>query len=180
MILITTQTPDGWDEIKEEFVEGKTYDLYFEHSLATIAKWEAIWHIPYHGRVLEPDEAVSYLECMLVKGDPEGLAYLTVNDIEKLKEYIEDDHSAAVVIDIQQEGQGRAKTSGVTVENIYGWMFDLRIPLEWEHRHFNRLIRLIRVMQKTREPDKKKTASERAREMQALNKARRAKYNTKG
>lgn len=180
MLHLITKAPDGWDEINEVFDIGKTYDIWLEHSLSAVAEWEAIWHVPYFDTELTSEQSFSYVNCMLVKGDPDGLLFITDDDVQRIKQYLKDDHSAAIVVDIAKEGQGRAKRSFITCENIYGWMFDLRIPLEWENRNLNRLLKLIRVMQKSREPEKKKTAAERAREYQALNKARQKQHNTKG
>ena len=33
-------SPEGWDELKQEFVEPKTKTIELEHSLVSISKWE--------------------------------------------------------------------------------------------------------------------------------------------
>ena len=48
MLTITVPiSPEGWDEVKQEFVEPKMKELQLEHSLISISKWEAKWHKPF-------------------------------------------------------------------------------------------------------------------------------------
>ena len=41
---------EAWDDKKQEFVqlsEVKPIDLELEHSLISLSKWEAKWHVPF-------------------------------------------------------------------------------------------------------------------------------------
>lgn len=189
MLKIRVFAPGDWNEETEEFMEDREYELRLEHSLYTVSLWEAIWHEPFIGTVKNNAQASSYLRCMTINEVPEeAYLYITTEQMDQINDYIKDSHSAALPWedelddDDRPEGASRAKvpTNIIVAENLYGYMFDLGIPLEWEHRHFNRLLKLIRVMQKSREPEKKKSAAQRAAEMRALNKMRQKKYNTKG
>ena len=39
--------PEGWDPVKEEFVQAKTTTLQLEHSLVSLSKWESKWCKPF-------------------------------------------------------------------------------------------------------------------------------------
>ena len=69
----------------------------------------------------------------------------------------------------------------ITSEIIYYWMIAQNIPIEFEKWHINRLLTLIRVCSIKNDPNPKKMSrSAIARQNRALNKARKAKYGTRG
>ena len=68
----------------------------------------------------------------------------------------------------------------ITSELIYYWMIAQGIPAEFERWHINRLLTLIRVCNAKNSPGKKMSSSAVTRRNEALNKARRAKYHSKG
>jgi hypothetical protein len=68
----------------------------------------------------------------------------------------------------------------VTAELIYYWMISLNIPLEWEKRHLNRLLTLIRVFNVKNAPPKKQSAKDIMSRNAALNAARRQQLNSRG
>ena len=68
----------------------------------------------------------------------------------------------------------------VTSELIYYWMIELKIPVEFEKWHLNRLITLITVCNIKNTPPKKHSKRELMSRNAALNAARRKRFNTKG
>ena len=48
MLKLVVSGERRWDEEKEEFIpEMKDQTLHLEHSLLSISKWEAIYHMPF-------------------------------------------------------------------------------------------------------------------------------------
>ena len=173
---------DIWDEKKQEFHhvdEFKGCILNLEHSLISISKWESIWHVPFIGNSKKTEEqTMSYIKCMTIdKGIPDNAYdYLTVKNIQDISDYINDPMSASVVRD-QSNGVNHER---VTSELIYYWMIALQIPSEFEKWHLNRLMKLIEICNVKNTPAKKMGKNEIIARNQALNAARRAKYNSKG
>lgn len=168
-----------WDERKEQFIYTKETTLKLEHSLISIAKWESKWHIPYLDSEKTNEQALDYVRCMTLNPDVDPNVYLrlTIKDIQKLKEYIDDPMTATTIKeDKSKTGRGQR----ITAELVYYWMTQFNIPIEFEKWHFNRLITLIRVCAEESNPKKKMTKAEAAKSIREINAARRAKYNTKG
>ena len=68
MIIIHVNAHDEreyWDSKKEEFVylpANEATDLYLEHSLISISKWEAKWHVPFISKEPHTEEqALHYI-----------------------------------------------------------------------------------------------------------------------
>ncbi len=68
----------------------------------------------------------------------------------------------------------------ITSEIIYSWMAYYHIPFDWDKKHFNELMMLIRVCNIESQPAEKMSSKEAAAHQKALNKARRAKAKAKG
>lgn len=186
MITIYVAEREGreyWDPQKEEFVSVpriNSYTLNLEHSLISISKWESKWHVPFISKDNKTEEqTLDYIKCMTIDKNVPDAVYenLTVEDIKKISEYINDPMSATTVT--QPPGQ-RKSSQIVTSEVIYSWMVGLQIPLECEKWHLNRLMKLIEVCSANQTPPKKMGKEEIMSRNKALNAARRAKYNTKG
>jgi hypothetical protein len=79
----------------------------------------------------------------------------------------------------REEGRSRRRDI-ITAEIIYWEMDQLNIPIEWEKRHLNQLLALIKVSAIKNNPPKKMRPGEIARQNKSLNAARRAKHHTKG
>jgi hypothetical protein len=78
-------------------------------------------------------------------------------------------------------GGGRRGSEIVTAEIIYWWMITLNIPPQWEERHLNSLLTLVRVCNEKNNPGKKKMSSrEVASQYASLNAARMQQFNSKG
>ena len=102
--------------------------------------------------------------------------YLTVKDIQDISDYINDPMTASIV----NSSSNSISREKVTSELIYYWMIALQIPSEFEKWHLNRLIKLIEICNVKNTPAKKMGKNEIIARNQALNAARRAKYNSKG
>lgn len=174
---------DYWDPQKEEFVKipyQRAYDLELEHSLISISKWESKWHVPFISKENKTEEqTLDYIKCMTInKNVPDSVYdYLTAEDVKKISDYINNPMTATIVSEVP--GQKKSNQQ-VTSEVIYSWMTGLQIPFECEKWHLNRLLKLIEVCNANNTPPKKMGRNEIMSRNMALNKARRAKYNSKG
>jgi len=125
-------------------------------------------------------EFVDYVKCMTINQDVPDLAYeaLTVDDIKKISEYIDDPATATVIKDSSGKGRGSPETP--TSELIYYWMITNNIPIEvCEKWRFNRLLTLLRICNAKGNP-KKMGPQEILAQNALLNAERCKKYNTKG
>lgn len=176
-------SPEGWDDLKEEFVEPKVQVLELEHSLVSISKWESKWHKAFlSGKEKTHEETIDYIKCMTLSDnvDPEVYTHLTQCNLKEIYSYIESPMTATVFR--KQPGgnsQGGSKDTP-TSEIIYYWMITQNIPFECEKWHINRLLTLIRICNMKNNPGKKKSRGELARDYAAMNKANRARFNSKG
>lgn len=158
----------------------KSITCKFEHSLLSIAKWEA----KYKKAFLGPEqktatEMIEYYEEMLISPANRDLIYLlTPEQLEELTNYINASRTASSVPDTYVKSTLNQEI--VTSELIYYWMVGLRIPFEAEKWHLSRLMMLIRITNfKQSPPDKQNKATMMAR-WKELNEKRKAEYNTKG
>lgn len=173
-------SPEGWDEYKQEFVDPKTVVLELEHSLVSISKWESKWHKAFlSGKEKTAEETLDYIRCMTLneKIDPEVYRHLTQENINTINDYIQAPMTATVFRKEQNPGNNKDVT---TSELIYYWMITNNIPFECENWHVNRLLTLIRVCGVKNNPSKKRNKGELARSYAEINKANRARYNSKG
>lgn len=181
MLPLTITQPEGWDEVKEQFVPGISKTIQLEHSLVSISKWEAKWKIPFlRDEPMTDEQTLDYIRCMTITQnvDPEIYTYLTNAQIQDIVRYINDPMTATTVY---SEENRRGKKEVVTSELIDYWMIALNIPVEFRKWHLNRLLTLIRVCQEKNKPQKKRkfTRDDLARR-RALNEARKAQWGTKG
>lgn len=175
-------SPEGWDEVKEEFVESKTITLELEHSLVSISKWESKWHKAFlTDKPKTAEETMDYIKCMTLNDDVDEDIYnhLTQDNIDKINKYIQAPMTATVIPDKPRNGPGSKDVA--TSELIYYWMITNNIPFECENWHLNRLMTLIKVCGvKNAPPGKGRSKGELARNYAAINKANRARFNSKG
>lgn len=166
-----------WDPIKEEFVTPKQYTFTIEHSLLSIYRWEAKWHKPFLDSKKNFKEFKDYIRCMtLTQNVPEeAYSLITVKVCKEIDEYMSDPMTATTIRDTKRVKNGQF----VTAELIYSWMIKLGIPMEWEKRHLNQLLTLVRVCS-AEGTEKKMSQKEILEQNMALNLARRAKFNSKG
>ena len=181
MLQITIPiSPEGWDERKEEFVDAKTVTLQLEHSLVSISKWESKWHKPFLSKDEKTaEETIDYIKCMTLTQNvkPDVYEYLTGENIRDINAYIEDSKTATTFSNDRSPGPNREI---ITSEVIYYWMVALNIPFECQKWHLNRLLTLIRVCNVKNNPGKKMNKKELLSKYDAINKANRKRFNTKG
>lgn len=176
-------SPEGWDEVKQEFVEPKMQALKLEHSLVSLSKWESKWCKPYLTRDAKTqEESIDYVRCMTITQnvDPDVYNHLTNENIIEVDEYINAKMTATWFT--EEPGSKGTRSSGeqVTSELIYYWMISLNIPFKCEKWHLNRLLTLIRVCDVKSKPQKKMSMKERLSRQAALNAKRKKQFNTKG
>lgn len=171
---------EGWDPVKEEFIEPKTVTLQLEHSLVSLSKWESRWCKPFLSNTgLTNEESLDYIKCMTTSKnvDPEVYNHLTKVNVDAVIEYINAPMTATT---FSKDERGKRSKEIVTSELIYYWMIAYNIPFECQKWHLNRLLTLIRVCGIKNAPPKKMGKGEIMRNNAALNAARRAKLHSKG
>lgn len=173
----TIETPEG--DVLFGHIDGAT--LLLEHSLISISKWESKYKRPFLSNEEKTrEESIYYVKCMTINKEFSDEIYnsLTNSDINKINEYISDDHTATW---FNERENGRKRGGDViTSELIYYWMVALQIPVEFEKWHLGRLLTLIKICEiKQRDPKKMKKSEILARNKK-LNEARRKRSGSKG
>ena len=181
MLEIRIDGKEFWNQEKEEFVNTKGITLRLEHSLISVSKWEAKYKRPFLSdgpKTLQ--ETYDYISFMSLDRNVNmtELEGITEEDYKKILDYIHDPMTATK---ITQNAKNKQSSNHVlTSEEIYYDMTALNIPFECEKWHLNRLLTLIQIASIKNEPPKKMSKSEIHRQNAELNKARRAKYRSKG
>lgn len=180
MSLQLSIVTERWDDDKEEFVYDKPIVLQLEHSLVSLSKWEAKWHKPY----LSPEphtreETLDYIRCMTITQNVPKDTYqkLTTKHFKEVNDYINDSMTATWFSKQQKQS---TSSEQVTSELIYYWMVSFGIPFECQKWHLNRLLTLIRVCSLKNQKPEKMSKEAILRQNDAINRARRQKYRTKG
>lgn len=186
MLKIVTKSVDLWDEQKEEFVTIPAYSLELEHSLVALHKWEAKYKKLFFDTQKSKEELLYYIQCMIVS--PKDVHPLTVygireSDFEAIGDYINDSMTATTFSnhDPRRSDAPPRRRTNFSAEYIYYLMFTFGIPLEWENRHINQLMTLIKIFQiKNNQNGKKMSKKDTLSSYAALNAARRAASGSKG
>ena len=179
MLTLSISAKEYWDEQIEEFIYPEEKTIQLEHSLVSLAKWEAKWHKPFLTREEKTHEEIKdYIRFMTITQNvkPELYDHLTAEHYRQINEYIDDPMTATWFSKDQRRSNGKQ----VTAELIYYWMIALNIPVEFQKWHLNRLLTLIKVCNIEQQPGKKMSQKEILRNNAAINAARRAKLHTKG
>lgn len=181
MLYLTIPEVEGFDDKKEEFTIIKpAVTLQLEHSLISVSKWESKWCVPFFLKKEKTyEQTMDYIKCMTVTPNvkPEVYSRLTKKHIDQIYEYINAPMTATT---FSKQQKAKQSSEIVTNELIYYWMIAYNIPSEYEKWHVNRLLTLIRVCEVKNQPAKKIGGTKVAQDYAALNKARKAKLNTKG
>lgn len=181
MLEIRIDGKEFWNQEKEEFVNTKGITLRLEHSLISISKWEAKYKRPFLSdgpKTLQ--ETYDYIAFMSLDRNVSmtELEGITEEDYKKILDYIHDPMTATK---ISNNAKNKPNSNHVlTSEEIYYDMTALNIPFECEKWHLNRLLTLIQIASIKNDPPKKMSKGEIYRQNAELNKARRAKYHSKG
>lgn len=181
MLEITVPlTREGWDEVKQEFVEPKVQILKLEHSLVSLSKWESKWCKPFLSTAEKTaEETLDYIKFMTLTQNvkPEVYDHLTVDNIRRINEYISAPMTATT---IKKDKKSKKNDRVITSELIYYWMFSFGINMECQKWHLNRLLMLIRVFDEESKPKQERSQDDIRADYAALNAARRKALNSKG
>lgn len=178
-IKITIPETELYDEEKQEFVKIKEQSILMEHSLVSLHKWEQKWHVPYLDTTKTAEQNLDYLKFMTITQNVDPIVYYCIpaSEIKRINEYIENPMTATTISNFDTK---KKKKEIITAEIIYYWMIKLGVPVEFQKWHLNSLIMLIEVIGLKESPDKPMSAQAEMAQRRALNRARRAKYNSKG
>lgn len=188
MLEIVIPPGDGWDPKKEMFVPiGSEVKLKLEHSLLSLAKWESRWHKPFLSTERTHEENIDYIKCMTINQhvDPSVYDRLTRENLIAINNYINDDATATKFYELMKPSKKSAssppcKKKIQTSETIYASMIELGIPIDFEKRHLNHLLTLIKVCQERATPSKPMSKADRLAWQRAENERRLAKMKTRG
>lgn len=183
MLKIKIPSVELWDSKKQEFIYTKEVEICLEHSLVSLSKWESKWHKPFlTDKEHTKEETIDYIRCMTTTQnvDPTCYNYLSNDNIEEIKKYIEDPMTATWFNKTNDESSPKRNSEQITSELIYYWMIAEQIPVEFQKWHLNRLLTLIKVCNIKNQSPKKIPRSEQYNRNAALNKARRQALNSKG
>ena len=172
MLQIEIPASEWWDESTNSFINVKPVTLTLEHSLVSLSKWESKWCKPFLTKDSKTnEETLDYIRCMTLTQnvDPNVYLGLTSKNIEEIKEYINNPHSATT---IHENSNAPRSRETITSELIYYWMIALNIPPEYQKWHLNRLLTLIKVCNVKNSPPKKMSQRELLRQRRAMNESR--------
>lgn len=172
---------EGFDSDLNEFVKVKETTLQLEHSLISLKKWEQKYHIPFLGDNEKTTEQwLYYIECMNMTQnvDPKVFKYMSMDNIQRVTEYIKDPMTATWFTDTKEQAK-KNKKEIITAEIIYYWMIELNVPIQFEKWHLNQLLTLIRVIN-VKHDTTKMGKKEQAMQRSALNAQRRARSHSRG
>ena len=181
MLRLNIPATEFFDESTEEFHTTRATAIQLEHSLVSLAKWEAEWEKPFlNSTDKTADESLDYIRCMTITQNVDPGVYDLIsrmpNLVQQITDYINRPMTATTIKERPNGGGQRI----MTAELLYYDMFALNIPMECQKWHLNRLIMLIRVCAIESNPKKKMGRRDIASYNQALNQARRQKFHTKG
>lgn len=171
-------TKEYWNDETERFESPPSYEVDLEHSLYTIAIFEQRNGVAFASkRGLEKDKLLDYIvNCMCRTPDVPLDAWLnlTDTDIKAITAYMEEEACATRIYRMgAEDGPKRGRHETVTAEILYFYMAQFNFPLEFEHWHLNRLMKLIDVAAIKSSPPKKMSKRESAKWQKAQNARRR-------
>lgn len=180
MISLTLELPgeERFDEESSTFISMPPCTLHLTHSLYSVSLWESVYKRSFlDSPPNTPEETMYYVECMSEEPLPgDFMRRLDRNIQVKIADYIADGASATHLLD--PPARGGPKDS-MTSELIYWYMSQFNIPYDCDKWNLNRLLTLIKLSA-AKQGGSNASASATAAQRAAMNKARRARYNSKG
>lgn len=182
MLELVIQGDEGFNEATGEFEYTKNVSLQMEHSLISIAKWEAKHHKAYLSRKRDKtyEEMIDYFRCMTINKNVDPSVYYRISkeQMVEIEHYINDPMTATYMPQDDDSPGGVSDT--ITAELIYYWMISYNIPPDYRRWHINQLMALINVCSRKNSPPKKRSTEAIQRRNARLNAERRARLNSKG
>lgn len=182
MLRLTIPERELFNQKDNSFIHVKSQTLQLEHSLVSVAKWEAKWEKPFLDEKPKTiEETIDYIRCMTITQnvDPDVYYGLRDSDIDAVNRYIARPMTATWFSNLDEEKTPK-KPVTPTAELIYYWMVAFNIPFECQKWHLNRLLTLIRVCEVKQRPSKKMSKAARQKQNKSLNQARRRRLGTRG
>lgn len=176
MLEIKVALDESFDEERSKFVITDSFKVMLEHSLVSVSKWESVWEEAFLGKKEKTTEqTLSYVSLMILNDElPPGVwQKLIEKHLEEIKTYVSADMTATK---LHTDPNSPSSRETITSELIYYWMISMKVPVEFETWHLNRLITLIRVINLKNSPKKKMSPGER----RSLNRQRLASQRTRG
>jgi hypothetical protein len=193
MLTLHIHTQEGWDENKQQFIPPFDTTISLEHSLVSLSKWESKWHKPFIENNTKSqktqEEIIDYIKCMTITQNVNPIVYnlLTQENLKEINDYVGDTMTATWFNEYKGKDNKNTYTPNretITSELIYYWMIYYDIPFECQKWHLNRLLTLIRICSLKEQQNNGKQSKMSKRDIlsqnAALNKARRARYSSKG
>ena len=182
MLTIVVPEIELFDDETDEFTTLEAVTLELEHSLVSLSKWESKFEKAFLGKSEKtPQELLGYVQAMSLdpKVPEEVFHRLSEANVLAINAYI-DAKMSAVHFHDQSQQPGSRET--ITAELIYFWMIQLKIPIEFQHWHLNRLFTLIRVCERKQRPAGTKTMGKHqlAQRNREINEQRRRDLGTTG
>jgi hypothetical protein len=159
-IVAVLNSIETYDDASKQFVlSGKPEELTFEHSLISVALWEARWQRAFLTNVLTKEEQLDYVgRCMVTSptklSATEIFIRLSTEDADRIAAYMKSNETATIVVRLGIPKPSDEKA--ITVELIYYYMVELGIPIEFERWHIKRLLTFIDLMSLKREEQENK------------------------
>lgn len=180
MLRITVGEHELFDDNTNKFIHVPGVVVEFEHSLASLSKWESKHQKPFLGKgERTTDEILDYIRFMVISPgvNSDIVSELTQENLNAITDYIGSKESATTFGTLPQR-RGSGET--ITAELIYYWMVAFNIPFDREHWHLNRLFNLIRICNLKQQKPKKMAPSEIAAQYREENAKRKAQLGTRG
>lgn len=173
---------EGFDDNTQKFVRLNEVVIRLEHSLVSLSKWEAFFEKPFLSTTEKTqEELLWYVEVMILdrKIPPGILDRISKSDrcIREINDYLGAKMSATW---FREDPSAKQSREVITSEIIYYWMIALKIPVEFQHWHLNRLMTLVRICNEKSQPPKKLTPQEVAMRQRELNRQRQEQMKSSG
>lgn len=174
------------EETGKVYRADKDWKLTLEHSLISLQKWEAKWHVAFLNRGTSTfEQTIDYLRCMtLTPNVPDEVYYcIPQSELKRVLDYVDDPMTATRINDGSSTQTSFGRKMGkdvITAEVIYYWMISLNIPTEYRKWHLNQLLTLIRVINAKNQPKKKRKMRDVLEEYRSINEENKKRFQTKG